>query len=305
MIALVDADIVVYRVGFTTQADSEGIARARADETIELILHDTGASEYECWLSDESPNNFRAAIDPNYKANRKDFVKPVHYDCIKEHLVKEWGARFAYGMEADDALGIAQDKNLKPGKWFGFPDGSTVSTTTICSIDKDLLQIPGFHYNFVKKEWQEVTTWEGLKWFYSQILIGDVSDNVKGCSGIGPKKAEKALGPIGEDRGELALLQAVYSLYKRQEKAWSQEEILSHIRKVGSLLKIKQQEGEPSWDSQSYSLMEELRSSFTPPKPVESIQSTEPTIQAQTTEGGSLLRGNKMDISFSTANAAV
>jgi 5'-3' exonuclease len=76
-------------------------------------------------------------------------------------------------------MGIQQDK-----------EGGT---TVICSIDKDLLQIPGKHYNFVKKVFQEVTSDQGLKFLYMQSLIGDRSDNIIGVAGIGPVKAERAL----------------------------------------------------------------------------------------------------------------
>ena len=80
------------------------------------------------------------------------------------------------GQEADDALGIAQTED-----------------TIICSIDKDLLMIPGRHYNFVKDEFQEVTNDSGMRHFYMQCLTGDRSDNIKGIEQIGPKKAEKIL----------------------------------------------------------------------------------------------------------------
>ena len=293
MIALIDGDIVVYRVGYTTEADSEGIARARTNEMIETILEETKANQFECWLSDSAENNFRYKIFPAYKGNRTQ-PRPKHYDLIKEHLLTEWSARFAHGMEADDALGFRQDQG--PIEYGGQDEFGTV----ICSIDKDLLQVPGLHYNFVKKEWIEVTSWEGLKWFYKQILIGDVSDNIKGCKGIGPVKAGKILDPVSSSEGEQELLKRVFACYQRQEKARSQEEneeIVKHIILTGSLLKIKQEEGEPSWDSLSYKLMEGLRSSFTQPVVVESTPSTEPTTAMTKTSDGSLFSGSLTDTS--------
>lgn len=299
MIALIDADILVYRVGYTTEAESEGIARVRTDEMIEGILAETGAKEFECWLSDARENNFRAQMYPAYKANRTQ-PAPKHYDTIKEHLVKEWGARFAYGMEADDALGMAQMASIH----YDNPEVPFDLRTTICSIDKDLLQIPGLHYNFVKKEWQTIKEWDGLKWFYKQILIGDVSDNVPGCKGIGPVKAGKALDPILQDAGEIRLLETVFKTYQRQEKGWQEEEIIKHIRLVGSLLKIKQQEGEPSWDSLSCKLMEELKSSFTPQKVAGTTPSTEPISQATLNQDGSAFNGNQTVASCEMASLA-
>jgi hypothetical protein len=74
-------------------------------------------------------------------------------------------------------------------------DKETMSTV-ICSIDKDLLQIPGRHYNFVKKLHSVVTPENGLKFLYMQSLIGDRSDNIIGVAGIGPVKAERALAEL-------------------------------------------------------------------------------------------------------------
>jgi 5'-3' exonuclease len=61
--------------------------------------------------------------------------------------------------------------------------------------------IPGKHYSWPisGKGWEkpgiyrEVTPLEGMRWFYTQVLVGDTSDNIKGCPGIGKVKAERML----------------------------------------------------------------------------------------------------------------
>lgn len=232
-IALIDGDILLYRIGFTTENDPEGIARVRMDDLVDSILMETDAKEFEVWLSDSKEGNFRYQVAEFYKANRVA-PRPKHYELLKEYLVREWGARFAHGMEADDAMGIAQVE-AKLG-------------TVICSIDKDLLQIPGVHYNFVKKEWLSISPWEGTQWFYKQILIGDNSDNIKGCKGIGPVKAGKALDPIHREKGEGALFDKVFETYQKQETEKSLKEILDHVLVAGRLLKIKQQQEEELWN---------------------------------------------------------
>lgn len=269
MIALIDGDILLYRIGYTTQEDSEGIAKVRVDDLIDSILLETGAKEFEVWLSDKTENGFRFGLYPQYKANRTQ-PRPTHYELLKEHLVVEWGARIALGMEADDALGITQTNGYKG--WF---------ETVICSIDKDLLQIPGQHYNFVKKEWQTLTPWEGKQWHYQQILIGDTVDNIRGCKGIGPVKAGKAILPIRSERGEGALFDACYQAYQKQEgKEKSKQEILDHILLVGRLLKIRQSEDEILWRFPEQSLITDLpKLSSTASVLVESTPSTEPTTQ--------------------------
>jgi len=64
----------------------------------------------------------------------------------------------------------------------------------IITVDKDLDNTPGWHYNFVKKEKYWITEEEGIRNFYKQLLTGDAVDNIKGIKGIGPKRAEHLLG---------------------------------------------------------------------------------------------------------------
>ena len=179
MKALIDGDIVVYRAAASAEEDDQWVALARADQMMQDILADTSSDSYKVFLT--GSGNFRREIAPDYKANRPD-SRPKHWAAVREFLVTQHKAEVCNGHEADDQLGIQQDKEF----------GSTV----ICSIDKDLLQIAGKHYNFVKKNFQEVTKDEGLKALYIQSLVGDRSDNIFGVQGIGPVKAAKALAEL-------------------------------------------------------------------------------------------------------------
>ena len=176
MKALIDGDIVVYRSAASAENDDPWIAQTRADQMIQEIIADTGSTSYMVYLTGK--NNFRREIAPSYKANRPD-TRPAHWQAVREFLVTQHKAYICDGYEADDEMGIQQDKSG--------------TSTVICSIDKDLLQIPGKHYNFVKKLFTNVGNDDGLKFLYLQSLIGDRSDNILGVAGIGPVKAEKAL----------------------------------------------------------------------------------------------------------------
>jgi 5'-3' exonuclease len=279
MLALIDADVVAYRIGFTTNNEDLRIALSRCDEMLDGILEETKATSFQLWLSDWLPNNFRYQLYPAYKANRQDKEKPVWLEQLKEHMVKEWGARFSYGMEADDALGIQQTLNEKADN---FGDDTWIESA-ICSIDKDLLQIPGRHYNFVKKEWAAVQALTGMKWFYKQILIGDTADEIPGCEGIGPVKSHKIIDPC---TNEAECFQAVMETYKTQ---WQKKKIdgdpTNHIRLVGRLLKIKQSEDEPLWDFPELPQTVALTSSSTQPQQETPVQSTEHTMQDTSSAG--------------------
>jgi len=196
MKALIDADIVAYRVACTLEDDdAEDFVYARAEDLIDNILVNTEATEYRLFLTGK--NNFRYTIYPEYKAHRPK-EKPFWLERCRQYLIATFNAEVVDGQEADDALGIAQTED-----------------TIICSIDKDLLMIPGRHYNFVKDEFQEVTNDSGMRHFYMQCLTGDRSDNIKGIEQIGPKKAEKILvGCVTEQE----LFNAVREAYSNDEE---------------------------------------------------------------------------------------
>ena len=194
MEALLDGDIYAFRVACTTENDNEAIAVYRVNEMIENTLAEVEASEYKLFFT--SPDNFRKHIYPEYKANRTA-TKPKHLQFLRDYLVESWQGTVAERMEADDYLGINQHES-----------------SIICSIDKDLLQVPGKHYNFVKKEFYEVDEETGFRNFYTQLLTGDTSDNIKGIAGIGPVKAKRALTGYFTEQG---MFSVVRDMYKNDE----------------------------------------------------------------------------------------
>ena len=170
-----------FRAAASAENDPLEIALLRADKLMRDILEATSATSYVTALT--GPNNFRKEINPEYKANRKDVVKPIHLDAVKTFLTVEWNAVTTDGYEADDLLGMNQTED-----------------SIICSIDKDLLMIPGKHYNFVKGEFLEVNELEGLQSFYRSALVGDKSDNIFGVTGIGKVKAAKLINPLDNEK---------------------------------------------------------------------------------------------------------
>jgi hypothetical protein len=223
MIALIDGDILVYRIGYTT--DEEWIARARLRESIEGILRATGSEDYEIWLSD-SAGNWRHSLFDRYKANRKA-AKPVLQEYITNLLLDKWGAEVAEGQEADDALGIRQTACIEQAV-----------QSVICSIDKDLLQIEGKHYNFVREEFSETTREQALYRFYNQVLVGDPVDNIRvaeglSCKGIGKDKAPMVIE--GCDN-ELCYFKCVRDAFR---DGWGADYTDDRLLLTGQLVKIR------------------------------------------------------------------
>jgi len=207
--ALIDADILNYRIGFATNEEAESVAiRTMAGFLEDLLLFDL--PEVQTWeLHLTGKNNFRNqyAVTVPYKGNRTS-EKPVHYHLLREYLSLSWGATISEGIEADDMLAIRATE---------LGDESIIVT-----LDKDLNQVEGWHYNFVKKTKYFVDKDEGLLNFYKQFLTGDVVDNIKGVKGIGEAKADKLLrdkteaemwGIIVEKLGEDRALENGHLLY--------------------------------------------------------------------------------------------
>lgn len=174
MKALLDGDIFAYRTAAASEEADENICLLRLDRSIREVLHITQSDTYEIFLSGD--DNFRYKLFPDYKAHRKAVQEPRWRQACKEYLVTNWNAKISHGCEADDMLGYNQTEH-----------------TTICSIDKDLLQIPGKHYNFVKEEFYDIEYMGGIRHFYEQLLKGDRADGIPGVAGLGEKKAARML----------------------------------------------------------------------------------------------------------------
>mgnify|MGYP001010072663 FL=1 len=184
MNALLDADILCYRVGFATNDEHENTAI----ETMAVFLEDllmfdlVDTDDYELFLTGKTNFRNEVAVTVPYKGNRKDVKKPKHLPLLREYLQTAWGASVSDGQEADDDIAI---RATELGE-----------ESIIVSIDKDFMQVPGWHYNFVKKVKKHVTPEEGLRFFYKQILMGDSADNIKGIFRVGEKKATKMLADL-------------------------------------------------------------------------------------------------------------
>lgn len=216
--ALIDGDILVYRIGFSANEEAqEKFAVSRMGNFVEGLIRLKGIDTYEGYITGKK--NYRSDIASTYKENRKDARKPVHYDSLREYLVSKWDFKVIDGQEADDAMGI---------KAYELPEDSSC----IMTIDKDLDMIRGWHYNFVKEDLYYVTEKEAIKNFYMQILTGDRVDNIPGLKGIGPVKAKKILKDCDTEQD---LFDAVLEKYDND---------IDKLTERGRLLWIRRQENQ-------------------------------------------------------------
>lgn len=183
-IVAVDGDIVAYRCASSCEPtkqkqflEAEQFAIARLHDLMSKIFfvaNEYGHNDVRVYLSGEG--NFRKVIDPSYKAHRTQ-PAPTWLASCQQELVTQYGAAISTGYEADDSMGIA----------------ATEYDSITATIDKDLMQIPGTYFDFVKEEIYNISVQKAEEVFWTLMLVGDRADNIKGIHGIGPKKAAYAL----------------------------------------------------------------------------------------------------------------
>jgi hypothetical protein len=199
--ALIDADSLIYAVGFSSNDVEESIAVSRLEQTMVELCMNLDCEDYKGFLTGKGNFRDELAVTAPYKGQRIS-EKPVHFQALRCHLVTSWGFTVVKGIEADDAVGIAA---------YALPEDETI----MVHIDKDLNQFRGWHYNYRKQQKYYVSEFEGLVAFYTQILTGDRIDNIIGLKGIGPVKAKKILA---ECTNETELYKAVLKAYDGDEK---------------------------------------------------------------------------------------
>lgn len=212
MIALIDADIICYRAGFSCkEGDPVEVAYDRADKLMRQILERTGAESYRCFLS--GTRNWRKDLYPDYKANRTQ-APPEYLQQIRGYLIENWNAEVSDGIEADDDIAIAHS------------GGNAI----ICSIDKDFHQLGGFFYNFVTDTQYFIDDIEATRYFWRQVLLGDKADNIPGFDGKARAKPTKYLealfGELTEVNTEWEMYQICLDAYG--EAGLSQDDLILH-----------------------------------------------------------------------------
>lgn len=212
MKALIDGDILVYRTCFVKADGSQELSLKQAlyrfDNMLDnMLLFDLpDIFQWQIYLT--GSNNFRIekAVTAPYKGTRKS-EKPAFYSEVREHIINKHGGLLINNMEADDMLAI--DHYILTDKLKNL-EGAIIAT-----IDKDLDQVEGWHYNFVTKDRYFLTEEEARLNFYMQFLVGDRVDNIIGKRGIGKVKALKLLEGLKEEEQwkiiveELGIVRAV------------------------------------------------------------------------------------------------
>lgn len=196
MKALIDADMLLYECSAVAEYPKDepikgfDFVSTVFENKVKDICEAVGAEE--CLLYITGPGNFREAlaVTAPYKGTRKQ-EKPFHYANLKNYIKAKANCVFVEGMEADDAMAIEQRNDMKRFD-LADPRGDSprhYAKTIICSRDKDLRMVNGWHYGWecgrqpeFRKTWVDDHTSDiilskdkktvkgtGIKFFYSQL----------------------------------------------------------------------------------------------------------------------------------------
>ena len=223
--ALVDADSLYFRPCCRTQNKRD--IRRLITKAINDIKENVVTNEV--YLAVKGKGNFRQDLYPAYKATRREIEPHIKEALNYAHsfIMDKHGAVPANGMEADDLVSL-----------WAYECMDDDIPYTICGIDKDLLQIPGWHYNFVKETHQFIDEDAGNYNLMLQCLVGDTSDNIPGLKGIGPVKARRILSGVPMQR-RWNRVRAAYRQRKGGDPTLTRD-LLSMLRNYGEYETIRE-----------------------------------------------------------------
>jgi DNA polymerase-1 len=197
----VDADITAYAAAAASEKSVSfddthymvqgnlSEAKQRVDSDLNGLFAQLEATDMYACLSD-SGSNWRKSILPSYKANV--------YSEVVAYITATYKVKAHTHLEADDVLGLyATGRKVKGEK-------------IIVSCDKDLLTIPGLHFNpkHPEKGVFTVTPEQAVYAHMKQVLTGDRTDNYAGLPGCGPVKADRILGAAKPSASDMEILRS-------------------------------------------------------------------------------------------------
>jgi 5'-3' exonuclease len=183
VIALIDGDVLLHATMWETT--NKETALEKLNYHIEDYANGAFCEDYIIAVGPVTGKNYRDDIYPDYKQvpgrvkGRKE--RPEHFQEIKDYLYSLDKTLVADNIEADDLLGILSNQ-LK-------------DDCVIVTVDKDMDQLEGKHYNpkYNKERFYTINREQADRFFLEQLLKGDPMDKIPGLPKYGPLKAAKII----------------------------------------------------------------------------------------------------------------
>lgn len=262
MQCLIDADVLRYEIGFAAETGWQHAGFPPFDYVAELLDNRIGninaiASQAvpESMIAEPilyltGSTNFRFDIAKRTPYKQRAGNKPWHFKNITAYLKAKYDVRVSEGMEADDLMSIEQT--------------SRPHETIICTRDKDLRQVPGWHYGWelgnqpqfgpllvddvgqitLSPDRKKINGYGGM-FFYAQCLTGDPVDTIPGLGNkTGPVKAFEILE--GSETLEDAF-KRVLEAYRGVYEDRAEEELLEQGRLLWMTRKLDENQKPVMW----------------------------------------------------------
>jgi DNA polymerase-1 len=227
---LIDADIVAFRACAACEehvavgefdykrADSARV-QYKIIEDVQHILERTKADKVTMAFTSET--NFRTPLMDSYKGHRDPKSRPLGLKAAREWMGSYYTSLKFPDLEADDILGI-----MEP------------AFDLLVSGDKDLLTIPGKHFNPQQDEGRgrfhtidEATA--NTNWLV-QTVQGDTADGYKGCPGLGEVRTRRLLEPLSGDlKAQWAAVVAAFEKAEQTEEDAIRQARMARILRNG------------------------------------------------------------------------
>ena len=252
-VALIDGDVIVYRIGFSVQKDVytleyEGnLHRFEGKRALNTFL-------YEEKLPPDSEDviiNMHTEVEPVQNAyhsinilldqileatDAEDYEiyisGPTNFRTEIARTAPYKGNRTGRKPEYYDDIRnwLVQYKGAQISDGIEADDVLSIcqynrDNTVIVSIDKDLDMVPGDHYNWVSNTLYTISPLEGARNFWTQMITGDTVDNIKGIPGLGKVKASKHLAGC---KDFYEMFQVVLKLYTEHFKEEAQSRFVEN-----------------------------------------------------------------------------
>ena len=210
-IALIDADYLKYYVTANMYKrimnDGEEHSMSMLNGIIDYylgrdIFDRFSAKAFVFCFSAPSHKVFRNAItqEKEYKGHRKNAKDSTYYPdkyedmaYIYSYINERYSTLYFDDLEADDLVSFLQHEE----------------NTFIYSNDKDLKQVPGYHYNMDEGMLMYTSEEEGMKLLLGQILMGDSTDNFSGLAGFGKVSLQKFIDEFPDITDESMLFMTI------------------------------------------------------------------------------------------------
>lgn len=242
----IDADFLAYMMSYEKEGHTIPLAdmQFNCSGAVEKMRLMAGAETVYLHLTpslSDKGGRSAIAIQKDYQGNRKERERPAKLHILREWMGTHFPASLYHDCEADDGMSSAQ--------WAAVRAGNT-DLSVICSKDKDLLMVPGWHMDWDTFELAQSVDETGnpnefgftyldcsksaskikgfgTKFFWGQMLTGDTADNIAGLPAvcrkdlskpkkIGPVLADYYLSDLWNNKDAFNLVKSLYEAYGRE-----------------------------------------------------------------------------------------